>query len=192
MIFIVSLIHWTLKVGRRRCVGEDFAKTMIGYFTAGLVHHFRLEFVDSGYNVEDLHHHGFTLAPNPFQIKITRAMDDDSRWDKVLLLLTRLVPRPYSMSGFSFVHFLDYAQLKNSRKSEFLAKNLSFQPKNRWVFLEILSFSKVYWSKPLGIKAEILSFHWYWPEFLQNLSFRRLLWVFRKVGQKRPVLRLFK
>ena len=50
----------------------------------------------------------------------------------------------YVKAGFSFVHFLDYAQLKNSRKSEFLAKNLSFQPKNRWVFLEILSFSKVY------------------------------------------------
>ena len=92
----------------------------------------------------------------------------------------------YTYTGLSFVHFLDYAQLKNSRKSEFLAKNLSFQPKNRWVFLEILSFSKVYWSKPLVIKAEILSFHWYWPEFLENLSFRRL-WVFRKVDNKKSL-----
>ena len=97
----------------------------------------------------------------------------------------------YTTPGFSFVHFLDYAQLKNSRKSEFLAKNLSFQPKNRWVFLEILSFSKVYWSKPLVIKAEILSFHWYWPEFLENLSFRRL-WVFRKVDKKKPATPILK
>ena len=71
-----------------------------------------------------------------------------------------------------------------------IAENLSFQPKNRWVFLEILSFSKVYWSKPLVIKAEILSFHWYWPEFLENLSFRRL-WVFRKVDKKKACYSMY-
>ena len=43
-----------------------------------------------------------------------------------------------------FVHFFAYAQLIDSRKSEFLAKNLSFRPKNRGGFLEILSFLKVY------------------------------------------------
>ena len=84
-----------------------------------------------------------------------------------------------------FVHFLDYAQLNNTRKYEFFAKNLSFQQENRGFFLEILSWSKVYRSKPLGIRAEILSFHWYWPEFLKNLSFRRL-WAFAKVDQKKP------
>ena len=83
----------------------------------------------------------------------------------------------YSFPGFSVVHFLDYAQLKNSRKWVFGSKIQVFNRK-------IEGFSKVYWSKPIGIKAEIPSFHWYCPEFLKKVSFR-WLWVFGKVDKKK-------
>ena len=57
------------QVGRRRCIGEDFAKTILGYFVANLVKNFDLE-LESGYDLEVIHEHGFTLNPNPFKLRL--------------------------------------------------------------------------------------------------------------------------
>ena len=48
--------------------------------------------------------------------------------------------------GF-FAHFSAYARLKNSRKSEFWAKNSKYFTKKYGASQKNLSFSKVYWIK---------------------------------------------
>ena len=59
------------QVGRRRCIGEDFAKSIVSYMTLSIIRKFRLEFgpLDKDYNLYgEPHENGFTLSPRAASI----------------------------------------------------------------------------------------------------------------------------